>query len=191
MRAMKPWLALVVILVSFGLWYSATQAGDTMKTRRTVRGLESVYVEVEPFDPELQKELKKGGLTHELLRQAVERELEKAGIRVLREEDLQKSQYHGVLYVNLQILSPETHKAFKYTVNGGQLSKDAPAQRYFYALDIELRQAVSLLRDPGIQEIASTWSTSSVGLRRLARIESDIRDQVDRFISAYGVVNPK
>jgi hypothetical protein len=110
MGAMKPWLALVVTLVSFGIWHSVTQAGDTMKTRRTVRGLESVYVQVEPFDPELQKELKKGGLTHESLRQAVERELEKAGIRVLREEDLQKSQYHGILDVNLQILSPETQK---------------------------------------------------------------------------------
>jgi hypothetical protein len=76
-------------------------------------------------------------------------------------------------------------------VNGDQLSKDTPVQRYFYAVYIELRQAVSLLRDPGIKEIAPTWSTSSLGLRRLARIESDIKDQIDKFISAHVIVNPK
>ena len=44
MRATKPWLTLVMTLVSFGMWYTVTQAEDTMKTRVTVRGLESVYV---------------------------------------------------------------------------------------------------------------------------------------------------
>jgi hypothetical protein len=191
MRATRPWLALVVTLVSLGTWHSATQAGDTIKTRATLRGIESVYVQVAPFDPELQKELRSGGLTHEGVRQAVERKLEQGGIKVLREEELQKSQYHGLLDVNLQVLSPETQRKYKYTVEGAQISKDAPVERYFYSVDIELRQAVSLVRDPGINEVAPTWSTGSVGLRRLTRIEGDIKDQIDKFISAYVIVNPK
>lgn len=190
MRATKPWLTLVVILVSFGMWYSVTQAEDTMKTRVTVRGLESVYVQVEPFDPELQKELKKGGLIYESVRQAVERKLEKGGIRVLHEEDLQKSQYHGILYVNLQILRPDTQKKW-YTVNGVHVSKDGPVERYFYAVDIELRQTVSLLRDPVVKGLATTWSTGSLGFRRLSRIQMDVADQVDTFASAYLSVNSK
>ncbi|UCG80804.1 MAG: hypothetical protein JSV60_00545 [Desulfobacterales bacterium] len=191
MRATKHGMALVATFVSLGMWYFAAEAGDTIKTRGTLRGLESVYVQIVPFDPELQKELRTGGLTHERVRQAVERKLEQGGIKVLREEDLQKSQGHGILDVNLQILSPETQKKYKYTVEGAQISKDAPVERYFYSVDVELRQAVSLLREPGIKEVAPTWSTSTLGLRRVARIESDIKDQVEKFISAYRIVNPK
>jgi hypothetical protein len=191
MRATKTWLVLVLTLVSFGVWYSATHAQDTIKTGATLRGIESVYVRVAPFNSELQKELRTGGLTHQAVRQIVERKLEKEGIKVLREEELQKSQYHGVLDVNLEILSPETQKKYKYTVDGAEYSRDASAQRYFYAVDVELRQAVSLLRDPGIKEIAPTWSTSTLGLRRLTRIEGDIEDQVDKFISTYVIANPK
>jgi hypothetical protein len=167
------------------------QAGDTIKTRTTLRGVESVYVQVATFDPELQKELRSGGLTHEAVRQAIESKLEAAGIKVVREEDLQKSEYYGILHVNLQILSPETQRKYQYTIDGAQISKDAPVERYFYSVDIELRQTVSLLRDPGIKEISPTWSTSSLGLRRIARIDSDIKDQVEKFISAYRLANPK
>jgi hypothetical protein len=114
--------------------------------------------------------------------------MEKGGIKVLQEEDLQKSQYCGILYVNLQILRPDTEKKW-YTVNGVHVSKDGPAQRYFYAVDIELRQTVSLLRDPVVKGLATTWSTGSLGFRRLSRIQMDVAEQVEAFASAYSSVN--
>ena len=189
MKGTKFWLALVVTLVSFGMWNSATQAEDTTNTRATLRGIEGVCVQVKHFDPELRVQLGKGGLTEEALQIAVERKLEAAGIKVLSEEKISKSDCPAFLYVNFQILVPETK--FTYTVEGEQISKDKPVERYFYGVDIELRQMVSLKRDPVVQGLATTWSVGSMGYRRLTRIQGDVMDQVDTFVTAYSAMNPK
>ena len=188
MKGTKFWLALVVTLVSFGMWNSATQAEDTNEARATLRAIEAVCVQVKHFDPELRVQLGKGGLTEDALQIAVERKLEAAGIKVLSEEKISKSDCPAFLYVNFQILVPETK--FTYTVEGEQISKDKPVERYFYGVDIELRQMVSLKRDLSAEAFSITWQVESVGMRRLALIKDDIKRLVDVFIEAYISENP-
>ena len=63
---------------------------------------------MENLDPELKKELKKGGLTEETLQTRIERRLEVAGIKVLSGEEFQSTDFTGILYVNVGVLMPET-----------------------------------------------------------------------------------
>jgi hypothetical protein len=179
-------MAAVVVLT---MLLASAWASDDTKSRATLRGIDAVYVLVENMDPELRAELRKRGLTVTGLEAGVKRKLETAGLKVLSEQDFRMAPYPSVLYVNLQILMPETK--YGYTVEGEQISREKPAERYFYRVDVELRQMASLLRDPAIKGSAATWSVASMGLRRLARIEGDVMDQASTFVNAYVAMNPK
>ncbi len=191
MRGKKYRLILIVMVAAFMKLDASVLAIDDMKTRATLRGLKALYVQVEDFDPDLKKELKKGGLTESLLRTVIERRLELAGIRVLSGEEFQRPDLTGILYVNVRILMPEILKKYTYTVEGERVPKGGPPERYLYTIDVELRQTVSLLRDPVVKGLSTTWSTGSLGFRRLSRIQMDVADQVDTFANAYLSVNSK
>jgi len=180
---------LMATILVLAIWQASTWASDDTKSRATLRGVDAVYVLVENLDPELRAELRKGGLTEAGLEAAVERRLETAGLKVLSEEALRTAPHPSVLYVNLQILMPETK--YGYTVEGQQISRDKPAEKHFYKIDVELRQMASLLRDPLIKGSAATWSVGSMGFRRLARIQGDVMDQVERFVDACVAMNLK
>jgi hypothetical protein len=190
MRITRPCFAIVLTLVTLGMLNLPVLGIDNIKTRAALRGLEGVNLQVENLDADLRPELNKGGLTENRLQTAIEQKLKEAGIRVFSEAEYQESEAVGILYVNLRILKPEILKKW-YTVNGANVSKNGPVERYSYAVDVELRQATSLLRDPAVKQMAATWSTSSFGLRRLIRIETDVISQVDKFTSAYRAANPK
>jgi hypothetical protein len=63
-------------------------------------------------------------------------------------------------------------------------------KRYVYAIRLNLRQLVSLKRDPAAETFSITWQTESVGMRRLTLIKDDIKSLVDVFIEAYISENP-
>jgi hypothetical protein len=190
MKNTKSWFTLLVALVTLGTFSALAHGRDSVKTRATLHGIESIYVQVENLDADLRPELVAGGLTEHRLQTAIEQKLKEAGIKVVPEAEYHDSQAVGILYVNLRVLKPEIPKKW-YTVNGAHVSKDGPVERYSYAVDVELRQATSLVRDPAVKQMATTWSTSSFGLRRLIRIEADVISQAERFVSAYQVANPK
>jgi len=191
MRGNRYRLVLIVMVAAFMKLDASVLAMDDMKTRATLRGLKALYVQVEHFDPDLKKELKKGGFTEGLLQTVIERKLEVAGIKVLSGEEFQRPDLTGILYVNVRILMPEILKKHTYTIEGERVPKGGPAERYLYTIDVELRQPVSLLRNPVVKGLATTWSTGSLGFRRLSRIQMDVADQVDTFTSAYLSVNSK
>jgi len=189
MKGRRLLAALTVAFVGALTLCALTWAGDDIKNRAMLRGLGPISLEVEDFDLELRDQLKRGGLAEDGLLAAVERKLQAAGIKLLSEEDLQKVSFPPVLYVNLQILVPELK--FTYTVEGQQISKEKSGEKHFYRVDVELRQMASLLRDPRINGEVTTWSSGSMGFRRLPRIQADVMDQVDAFISAYSGGGPK
>lgn len=189
MKGKRLLVALTVAFAGFTMLCAFAWAGDDIKSRAMLRGLGPISAEVEHFDLEVRDQLKKGGLTEDGLLAAVERKLQTVGIGLLSEEEPQKSLSPSVLYVNLQILVPEAK--YTYTVQGEQISKDKSGERHFYRVDVELRQMASLLRDPLINGAVTTWSTGSMGFRRLPRIQADVMDQVDAFISAYSGGGPK
>jgi hypothetical protein len=191
MDGTKRWFTLIV--ATFGLLGSHFFALATgpVKASATFRGLQTVYVQLETLDPQLKRELTKGGLKEDLLQLTIERRLQTAGLKVLSEEEFRKSDYKSMLYVNLEFLMPEALRKYSYTVDGEQVAKQGRIERYFYRVDVELRQMVSLLRDPDVRELATTWSAGSLGYRRLSRIQADVMDQVDKFIDAYLSANRK
>jgi hypothetical protein len=189
MKEMRLLTALMVAVLGVAGLFAFTWAGDDTKSRAMLRGLGPISVEVKDFDLDIRDQLKRGGLTEDGLLAAVERKLQTAGIKLLSEEDLQKSHSPCVLYVKLQILVPEVK--YTYNVEGEQTPKDKSAERHFYRVDVELRQLASLLRDPLMKGEVTTWSSASMGFRRLPRIQADVMDQVDAFISAYSGGNPK
>jgi hypothetical protein len=164
---------------------SALLAVDDVTTRSTLRGLEGVYVKIDNIEFDIRKELVKASLTEEGLQMAIERRLEAAGIKVVSDETFRKSDCAGMLYVYIQILMPEASARHVYTVEGEQIAKPQKDKKYFYRVDIELRQRVFLARDTNVKALSSTWSTGSMGFRRLERIRVDVLGQVDMFAQAY------
>ena len=189
MNGRKYQLHRTALILTLLLINSPVSAGEDNVVRFTLQGIEAVYVRVERIDPELGKELKKSGLHEDLLETAIERKLEAAGIKVIEYETFQNSEQKHLLNIKVEILLPEATQKFGYIPDGTQVHKTATV-RYFYTVRAELRQMVSLVRNPGIKALSATWTDSSLGLRRLSRIKTDVMDRVDAFILDFKAANP-
>ncbi|MDH4010340.1 MAG: hypothetical protein OEU55_06445, partial [Desulfobacterales bacterium] len=74
--------------------------------------------------------------------------------------------------------------------SGDIIEKVDVKKKYIYAIRLNLRQLVSLKRDPSAEAFSITWQAESVGMRRLALMKDDIKSLVDVFIEAYTSENP-
>ena len=101
--------------------------------------------------------------------------LREAGIQVLSDEQSMETPGKAYLYLNVN-----TYK------------RD---ESYAFCVGLELKQAVTLRRDPSISVLAVTWSglgvVGAVGSANLRQVRESVRDELDRFINAYLAVNPK
>ena len=191
MSKSNRWFLGTIMVVAVLSSSSDLLAIDDMTTRSTLRGLEGVYVKIDNIDFDSRKQLVKASLSEEGLQMAIERRLDAAGIKVVSDETFRKSDCAGMLYVDIQILMPEASARYGYTVEGEQIAKPQKDKKYFYRVDIELRQRVFLARDTNIKALSSTWSTGSMGFRRLERIRADVLGQVESFTQALVSENPK
>ena len=82
-------------------------------------------------------------------------------------------------------LDPEPPQKTFTTSTEDKIQRIDPKARLVYAIRLNLRQPVSLARNPDVTVSAITWQTESVGLRRLAQIREDFENVVDVFIEAY------
>jgi len=154
----------------------ASAVEDDNYARFSLRGIPGVYVAVQPFAPEIEK----NGLTAAQLRSDTELRLRAAGIGVLSRDEWSKTKGGPVCYVEVDI------------VNDILLSQALKADLYAYAITVELNQDVLLVRDTGIQTLSPTWSGSYLGITNsLPRIRDKVRDLVEKFVEACLVVNPK
>ena len=71
-----------------------------------------------------------------------------------------------------------------------KIERPDPKKKYVYAIRLNFRQPVSILRAPSIQSMAITWQTEAVGMRRLLEIRLVIYNAVDVFIEAFLSENP-
>ena len=168
-------------------------ADDKARDRKTLQGIQSVIVTVPPVEAEWQTELEKVGLSESRLQADIEAQLGKAGIRVIAEEASKRSGFEGILYVRLRFNDPEPAKKSFMSIDGKEEKIEVAdvKKKYIYAVRLNLRQLVSLKRDPSAEVFSITWQTESVGMRRLMHIREDIKSIVDRFIEAYTSENPK
>jgi hypothetical protein len=169
---MKPklWIALITLTLALIRPDGFAFAPDNGSTRQTLRSLDGVRVVVAP----LKWVVEKNGLTLDQLQKDTELKLRLAGIKVVSSEESAVTPGKPLLYVNAKVL--------KY----GSLD------RYIFNIKLELSQDVSLVRSPGVETSATTWSTSVTGTsHELSTIRDQLKELVDTFINAYLSVNPK
>jgi hypothetical protein len=192
---MRNIIFVCLIAVLFSIFLSLgsfCQADDRARDRATLRGIQSIIVKVHPLEAEWQVELAKVGLSEDALESSIEQQLQKAGIQVLDEEASIQSAFEGILNVRLKFSDPEPAKKQFPADDKSEdiIEKVDVKKRYIYAIRLNLRQLVSLKRDPAAETFSITWQAESVGLRRLALIKDDIKSLVDVFIEAYISENP-
>lgn len=142
--------------------------------RPTLAGLKGVWVLVEV--EQAHQDVKKHGLTDQQIQTDVELQLKQHDIKVLSEEQWQKTPGSPCLCVYLNHIATETG-----------LCADS--------IKVSLRQDVVLLRDPQKPSWAATWETGSVGLTGEEHfgegVRKDLEKRIDEFINAYLAANPK
>jgi len=159
-------VAVCVAILVFG---SVAYALDSEFTRKTMKGLQGVYVLVEELQPNIQKYGIKAGLKKELLQADIESILKAGGIKVLNREAWLKTPGNPVLYVNIN-----THETEKYW--------------YGYDVRVEMQQVVSLEAHPKTRLLVGTWTTNMTGaanIGSLGNIRNAVQVMVGKFVQAY------
>ena len=114
-------------------------------------------------------------LRKEQIETIVELRLRLAGIKLLTREEFKKKE--------------KINRAFFWVYI---YIKEAYLGKYKYDIEIKLRQFVSLLRDPNLKFLTSTWEeTIRDNSGNVRDIKEDIKDKIDEFINDYLSVNPK
>lgn len=158
----------LVMTISFSGGIATTiGAGDD--EIQVLRGLKEVLVHVEDLDFRVERV----GLTTDHLRTDAELKLKRAGIKVQSEKELMEKVEIPQLHIIVKVLG---------TSSGN----------YAAHIRLELREAVDLVRHPGVEVFASTWTTGRFGVTQSL---SDVRKQeqalLDKFITEYLAANPK
>lgn len=190
MRYNFPRLIFVSLFLTLLFLGSFCRADDKARDRATLRGIQSIIVRVHSWEPEWHEELKKVGLTENLLESFIERKLEKAGIFVLPEEASKQSDTEGILNVRIKFVDPEPAGKTYKTLDDKEIEKIDAKKKYIYAIRLNLRQLVVLSRSPALQAWSITWQTESVGIRQLNLMREAVLSTIDVFIEAYCSENP-
>lgn len=145
----------------------AARAGDSEVNRLSLKGIPAVRVLVEMREPD--EDWK--GPNRAQVRTEVEERLRRAGIPVTTQRGT------PYLYVNVEAV------------------KDTTVPVYGYIIDVELRQAARVVRNPDILVFADTWSIHSIGTVGEADLAHHLRvklsTHVDLFVDAYRAMNPR
>jgi hypothetical protein len=138
-------------------------------TRETLRGLQGVLVVIEG----IREDAEADGLKTEDLQTHVELTLVKAGLRVLPHEEWRTVPGRPWLYVSVNTI--------RYLAS------------YFFSVDVQLKQDISLVRSPAITSSSSTWELGSIGYvdteGLCAKILDSVDGYLDRFITDFRAAN--
>jgi hypothetical protein len=141
----------------------------TEYTRETLLGLRGVVVVIETIRSDAEAD----GLSVTELQTDVELRLTQGGIRVLPHPEWSETPGRPWLYVSVNTI--------KHMGN------------YFFSVDVQLKQDVSLPRQPSIVTSSATWELGSIGFVNPELLSAKIRDSVsayvDNFVSDYSQAN--
>jgi len=183
----KPRFTVIFLAVSIailGITSPASALFDRNQedARSTLKGLKGIGVVIS-FETDEMRNLKKIGLTEEVILVDVEQQMTSAGINVISKGENIK-QAPGFPQLVIQIVGYST------------LAKGDKAKGIAYFIQTELNQRILLVRNLDINALAGTWASSIVGLGYTDEgiatdIRNGVKDCVDAFIKAYLSVNPK
>lgn len=126
-------------------------------TKETLRGLVGVLVIVE----NIKEDAEEAGLTVPQLQLAVEQQLAQGGIRVLAHDEWRTAEGRPWLYVSVNTVKVVTS--------------------YFFSIDVQLKQEVTLRRDGSIMTSSATWEMGSIGFVTA----EDLPSKIGEFVSVY------
>lgn len=160
-------VALVITIGLSGGVVTTTRAGDVEIP--VLRGLKEVFVNVEDLDFRVERV----GLTTDHLRTDAELKLKMAGIKVQSERESMRTPGSPQLHIMVKVLGTSSGE-------------------YAAHIRVELREAVDVVRHPGMEVVTSTWTAGKFGVTPAL---SDVRQQeqalIDTFITEYKVANPR
>lgn len=133
----------------------------TEYTLETLRDLQGVFVIVETVKSDAVAD----GLSVEDLQHDVESKLSQAGIRVLTHDEWRSTPGRPWLYISVNTI--------KFLAS------------YFFSLDVQLKQEVTLSRIGSISTSSSTWELGSLGMTVTSDLPSRVRQAVDGYIQRF------
>ncbi|MCE5324117.1 hypothetical protein LLG46_12500 [bacterium] len=169
MAGAKTSLTAVIIIVFLGLMASGMAWGArTDFELDSLRGLNGVYVIVQTISPEIMKD----GLTVDMLKSAVTKKLNTAGIKMLPKSDSLSSK-DGILLIALSSIKSKTGV-------------------HACSIDAELIQVTTLARNPDKPCPATTWASGIVAVvspENVGHLSDTVGEVVDEFIHDYQSAN--
>ena len=169
-------LGIGVLLISVNI-SSLSFAVDGQSLGPILGGLKSLYLQVEPVDPETEQK----GIAAARLRRDTERQLKKAGIKLLSEGDFNKYRLSGSY--------PFARVDVSVTIDEVAVA-DSTLNVNFIVLKVH--QQALLGRKPAIRFYAITWQRQDISYSNdVAQVHQTLRGIVDEFIAAYVSANPK
>ena len=139
------------------------------------QGLQSVYVHVNPVDSKTQQK----GVDARQLRKETERQLKKAGIEVLSDEDFNR----------LKISLKYPLARLMLSVSMDEIFSEGIALDVSH-ITVEVQQAAFLGRNARVSMFATTWERNQISFGGSAEVQGKMRAFVAEFISAYTSANP-
>jgi hypothetical protein len=167
-------LGVATLLISVNM-RSVSSAVDGQPSGPILGGLKSVYVQVEPVSPETQQK----GLAAAQLRRDTERQLSKAGIKLLSERE----------FNNFRLTGSYPLARLDVSVTIDQLDV-AGTSLNVNVIVVTARQQALLGRKPSIRFFAITWQRQEISYSNdVADVYEVLRGLVNEFISAYNSAN--
>jgi len=127
-----------------------------------MRSIKDFRVSVDPLNPELEKE----GLTREAVLQTLTAALEKAGIKILSDEEWRKTLGKPVLNATIQAVKLEK-------------------QNYQYTVTIEVMKSEAYDSASRSEKIKTIWSTYDMGEGDVSDIRDRINEKMGFFLRAH------
>ncbi len=138
-------------------------------THDTLKGISGVHVRVEFFHEDAQR----AGFNEQTFQTDVELKLRLAGIKVQTQKEWFATP--GTPYLYLNVISFHEQRGENAAFN----------------ISLELKEQVSLVRNPATRVFATTWSDGKLGYGDLQYARDSVKDVVDQFINAWLSVNPQ
>jgi len=168
MDTRKGWIILMATALFLVNLNPFSLALDDESARHTARGLQGVYVAVEPLRPDTEED----GLTADQIRAETELKLQTAGIGILSLEEMYETEGNPRLCVSVAVMRPKAVKG------------------YVCRISVELHQTAFLTRDPSVVADVATWRKEKLGISfSLDDIRGTVKEMVDEFVMAYRFAN--